>query len=303
MARIIKDFVRRTPRTVLVCWGLAPREVARYLNAQGIHVFQDPSLALRTLNKVMLAADVRRNSPAAGMTSRSGDWAALLPTVTAGMVVSEHECHRMLSALGLRMASGQLLTSEEQLGEIGHSVGYPVAMKGISPAVTHRAKAGLIALDVRNDGEAQAAWHKLMARARKSGVTLEGVYAQHMHAGRIELLVSAFRDPVFGVMVACGGGGNLTELIDDVVLARAPLSTQEAGALLQSVRTLKQSGMTASGVDAAPMVAFLKQFSEIAQAVPWKRFVLEINPVKWALDGDEKAEVVAVDGLLLIESS
>jgi hypothetical protein len=44
-----------------------------------------------------------------------------------------------------------------------------------------------------------------------------------MFAGERELLVTALTDAEFGVMVAVGMGGGMTEIIDDVVFARAPL--------------------------------------------------------------------------------
>ena len=45
-------------------------------------------------------------------------------------------------------------------------------------------------------------------------------YVQKMEPGGVELLISAFRDPSFGVIVSIGAGGVMTELIDDVTLAR-----------------------------------------------------------------------------------
>jgi hypothetical protein len=47
-----------------------------------------------------------------------------------------------------------------------------------------------------------------------------------------------------------------------------------------------------------PLVRFIVRFAAIAAAVPWQRFTLELNPVKW--EGDA---VIAVDGLLLIEQT
>jgi hypothetical protein len=44
------------------------------------------------------------------------------------------------------------------------------------------------------------------------------------------------------------------------------------------------------------LAAFIARLSQLAAGAPWRRFVLEINPVKWGDDG-----VVAVDGLLVID--
>ncbi|MGH6904961.1 MAG: acetate--CoA ligase family protein, partial [Geminicoccaceae bacterium] len=120
-----------------------------------------------------------------------------------------------------------------------------------------------------------------------------GVYLQAMARPGIDILVSAFRDPVFGVMVSCGAGGGLAELIDDVALARAPLAEVSARDLLERLRAVKVT----SGVDIGPLARFMADFSQIAAAAPWAGFTLEANPVRWHSDG-----VVAVDGLLVIEA-
>ena len=123
---------------------------------------------------------------------------------------------------------------------------------------------------------------------------LEGVYVQHMAGGGVELLVSAFRDPVFGVMVSCGAGGNLTELIDDVTLERAPVDEASALHMLERLRIVRRA--RTPDADPRPAAAFVARFSRLAVTAPWRRFVLEVNPIKVTLEG-----VAAVDGLLVVE--
>jgi hypothetical protein len=112
----------------------------------------------------------------------------------------------------------------------------------------------------------------------------------------LEVLISAFRDPLFGPIVSIGAGGNLTELIDDVVLARGPVD--EAGAL-DMVNRLRLTATTRKmkvPPDRALLARYIAQVSQAAAGAPWRQFVLEINPVKWTHE-----HVVAVDGLLIIE--
>lgn len=61
-----------------------------------------------------------------------------------------------------------------------------------------------------------------------------------MFNGRQELLVTAFRDSDFGVMVGIGMGGAMTEIIDDVVFARAPIDPEGALDLMGFLRTLRR---------------------------------------------------------------
>jgi len=116
-----------------------------------------------------------------------------------------------------------------------------------------------------------------------------------MAAGKLELLVSAFRDPAFGVIVACGAGGTLTEIIDDVVLKRAPFDDAQAEALLQRLRIVQRAGRIDPHAPIGLVARFVSRFSHLAASAPWRRFVLEVNPIKWSASG-----VTAVDGLVLI---
>jgi acetate---CoA ligase (ADP-forming) len=169
-------------------------------------------------------------------------------------------------------------------------------LKGISPAVTHRAAAGLVAVDLRSAGEVRETFRRLQARAGEIAVALDGVFVQRMHRGGVELLVSAFRDPLFGTMVSVGAGGGLTELIDDVATERAPVDRARAVAMLERLRIMRRAAYEHDPLALEAPAHFIARFSELAATAPWDRFVFETNPIKWTRDG-----VVAVDGLLILE--
>ena len=210
----------------------------------------------------------------------------------------EDRCHRILAAAGLPVAAGQLVRGRggRDRGRRA-SVGFPVVLKGISPSVTHRAAAGLLAVDLRSEAEVATAFRRLWARAREIAVELDGVYVQKMHRGGTELLLAAFRDPMFGVMVSCGSGGGLTELIDDVVTERAPVDARLAAHMLDRLRIRRYAVDPRGPLDVEIAAAFLARFSELAATAPWPRFVFEVNPIKWTREA-----AVAVDGLLIVDA-
>ena len=53
-------------------------------------------------------------------------------------------------------------------------------------------------------------------------------------AGGVEALIGMKRDATFGQMIAVGPGGTLVELLGDVQMAPAPLSEQQAEALIDN---------------------------------------------------------------------
>ena len=94
-----------------------------------------------------------------------------------------------------------------------------------------------------------------------------------------------------------GMGGGLTEIIDDVVFARAPLNADGAQDLIGRLRTTRRLPDFFSATQLALAADFIARFSALVASAPWARFTFEINPVKLAVDS-----LAAVDGLLLIES-
>jgi acetate---CoA ligase (ADP-forming) len=296
MAGIISEFRGRTDKTVCVAWPLISPAAAAELRGGNVYIFPEHSRPVRTIARLADYAEaVDRIKPTISAGSTPFEWTQFIRPAHAGMVISEHECHRILAAAGLPVAAGQMANDAEAAARAAMAVGFPVAMKGISPAVTHRAAAGLVALNIRSVQEVKETDKRLREQAARKGIILDGIYVQHMVSAGRELLVSAFRDETFGPMVSVGAGGTMTELIDDVVLASAPLDEQGAVEALTRLRLLRK--VTRDEVaGSAGLLRFVARFSQVAAAAPWRRFVLEVNPIKWSGD-----QVIAVDGLILIE--
>ena len=295
VAREAGAFRARAEKPVCFAWPLAPPGAIETLREGGVLVFTDYARSVTMLAR--LAAERGLAPTADAPPPLDFDWEAAVPSAVAGQVVSEHACHRILAAAGLPVAPGRLAEGAGEAMDAAREVGFPVALKGISAAVTHRAAAGLLALDLRSDTEVEDADNRLRRQAAMSGTPLDGLYVQRMVKGGLEILVSAFRDPLFGPMISVGAGGNLVESIDDVALARAPLDAAGAQVLLARLRTLQAARKLAPGAEPAELAEFVARFSRLAASMPWERFVFEVNPVKWSAAG-----VTAVDGLLIIEA-
>lgn len=257
-----------------------PAEAADVFRAAGIHVFGEQPAAITTLGR--LAAAVPRGTTDVPIGDvRVPD----LPDVTDGAVLGEDVVHALLAGAGLRTLRGALARTADEAASIAASIGGPVALKAVSEKITHRAKAGLLALDVTDPA---ATYDRLTARGAELDAELSGVYVEELVTGGAELLVSAFRDETFGPVVSCGAGGNATELIDDVTFAPAPLTAAGAQALLSRLRT--------GGFHSPAAIDFLVRFSRLVAGLPWGRYVLELNPVSVT-----ESDAVPLDGLLIVE--
>jgi acyl-CoA synthetase (NDP forming) len=296
---VISSLSQRSAKPVCVSWSSPPTGAIERLAAHGIHTFIEPDRGVRTLRRLTAhALAIRRPPRPATFELRTFDWSSLVPERTTPLVTPEHRCHEILKAAGLAVAAGTLVRDLADLPRALETIGPPVVMKGISGRVTHRAAAGLLMVDLRSEAEAQEAFRDLQARACEIPVELEGVYVQRMHRGGVELLVSAFRDPLFGTMVSCGSGGGLTELLDDVVTERAPVGSGLAADMLERLRIRSHARDGRGPLPSDDAAAFIARFSELAATAPWPRFTFEVNPIKWTREG-----VVAVDGLLIVEAA
>jgi acetate---CoA ligase (ADP-forming) len=297
IADVMHDIWQRSPKPVTICWPTPPKGIVQRLAERGVCTYLDPARAIRAMSRLaahsaVVARPVRRREPAL----TSFDWPAQAANAKAGDVISEHDAHRILRAAGLSVAAGELAKSAADAVRAATAIGLPVAMKGISPKVTHRAAAGLLAVDLRNVEDVRDAAAQLFARAGELGVALDGVYVQRMQPGGVELLVSAFRDPIFGPVVTCGTGGGMTELIGDIVAERAPVSADTAASMIGRLRIAALARDQDGRFPADAAADFIARLSRLAAAAPWSKFVIEVNPVKWSRSG-----AVAVDGLIIVE--
>ncbi len=107
-----------------------------------------------------------------------------------------------------------------------------LAMKILSPDLTHKSDAGGVRLGLRTPEEAGRVFDEMIGsvKARRPDVRIEGVILQPMieQSKAIELIVGLTDDPTFGPVILFGQGGVAVEAIDDHVLALPPLDLKLA---------------------------------------------------------------------------
>src|SRR5215470_12862275 len=296
LLQMFEDLRVNTEKPICISWLSPPEGITRDLARRGILVFDEHARAIRAMGHlVRYAADKRhriRHRPDAAMPLAWGD---VIDITTAGKVVSEDIATRILELGRLPVAHGRLAKTTEEAVRAADDAGYPVAIKAISAAITQRAAAGLVKLNVESADAVARVDRALRDRAAELGAALDGIWVQQMISDGLELLVTAFRDPQFGVMVGGGIGGGMTEMIDDIVFARAPIDADGAFDMLGRLRTIGRLPALLPDADRARAADFLARFSAIVATAPWDRFTFEINPVKLGTE-----EMAAVDALLVI---
>ena len=157
ISNVMLKFSESTTKPVIICWPSPPSGVLEHFASRDIFTFLEPERAVRVLSRLRSrTASLMRPPRPIESKIASFDWALFVRDEDSQSVVPEHLCHQILDAAGLPVAAGKLVNNDTEAIQAADSMGLPVALKGIHPKVTHRAKAGLVALDLQKAEDVMA---------------------------------------------------------------------------------------------------------------------------------------------------
>jgi acetyl coenzyme A synthetase (ADP forming)-like protein len=214
-------------------------------------------------------------------------------------ILTAPEAREVCEAYGLPVPKEGLATSVEEAVRIAREVGFPVALKIVSPEIVHKTEAGGVILDLGNTREVRQGYRTVTANAwnYRADAQVVGVQIQQMVAGGNEVIIGLIRDPAFGPVVMFGLGGVFVETMQDTTFRLAPTTQAEAlrmmneirgAAILRGVRGqpgINQDALAALIVNVSQLAA---DFSEITE--------IDLNPVMASAAG-----VIAVDARIVVD--
>jgi len=153
--------------------------------------------------------------------------------------LDEHQSKQLVAAYGLTVPIERMVSRVDEAIEAARDLGGPIALKVVSPDITHKTEAGVIRLSLSGESAIRTAWDEIMAAAHtyRPDARITGVIVQEMVTEGEELLLGVSRDPVFGAVITVGLGGIFVEVMRDVALALAPVSPSDAMRMLRSLRS------------------------------------------------------------------
>ena len=313
-ARAVAQSVRPgSPRTALTRWlgGDGAEPARRILREAGIATYETPEDAVRSFLHMV---SHRRNqqelietppSPPQGFAPRKDAARALIEQVSASgrQLLTEPESKALLSHYGIPVVETRIAADAEQAALLAGEIGFPVALKILSPQVTHKTDVGGVSLDLAAPDGVREAAHAMQRRLRESrpDATLDGFAVQPMarRPGAHELIVGAATDSVFGPVLLFGQGGTAVEVIADRAVSLPPLNPKLARELIARTRVsrLLEGHRGRPGADRDAICATLVALSQLVVDL---REVIEIdvNP----LLADERG-VLALDARVRIVPS
>jgi acetyltransferase len=175
-------------------------------------------------------------------------------------------------------------------------IGKPVALKVVSPEISHKSDVGGVMLNVNDFSQAEKAYEK-MNNVNQEKVA--GVLVQKMILDGKEVILGSKRDSSFGPILLFGLGGIYVEVLQETSLRIAPINRFEAEEMISELRTaaiLKGiRGEPPSDRDA--LIESLLRLSQLVIDFPEIEGI-DINPIKVLEKG-----AVAVDARILLKST
>jgi acyl-CoA synthetase (NDP forming) len=206
---------------------------------------------------------------------------------TASLVLNEVEAKALVAEAGLPVVPTHLARSAEEATALARQLGFPVAVKLMSPQMTHKSDVGGVRLNLATADAVTDAFGDFAALVSATpGAQFEGMSVQAMARPGLELVLGAHRDPQFGPVLMFGLGGVFVEIMHDTVLRVAPISRHDAEAMLAGIRaaTMLDGVRGRPGIDREAVTDALLKLSTLMLERPDIESI-DLNPIFAYPDG------------------
>ena len=188
----------------------------------------------------------------------------------------------LLTKNGLTLPRSALAGGSDEAADSAAAIGFPVAVKIVSPQASHKTEVGGVVLQLTDKAAVRAAVDSTAQRmaAHHPRAQIEGFLVQEMVEG-VEMILGIREDPQFGPFMLVGFGGVTAEVMRDVAIRLLPVDEDTARDMLRSLRGAALLGAFRgrSPRDTEAVVRAMTGLSQLfADHRPWLSD-LEINPL------------------------
>lgn len=216
-------------------------------------------------------------------------------------VIPEYRSKALLGPLGVAFPRGGFAASADAAVIAADGLGYPVAMKAQSAALSHKSDAGGVMLNLADGDAVRAAWGRMFASVAQydASIALDGVLVEAMGPRGVEMIVGGRNDPDWGAVVLAGFGGVTAEILADVRLFTPDMTEAEVVAELGKLKSaaLLAGWRGAPALDVAALAALIVKLARLLHNEP-RLVEFDLNPVILYPAGQG---VIALDALILAQ--
>ena len=205
----------------------------------------------------------------------------------------ENESKEILEGAGIATTGYLVARSEDEALALCEKIGFPVAMKIVSPDVVHKSDAGGVRLNLLSAEDVRKAYRSMVETFKYQHI--EGITIQRMAAPGIEAIIGVTRDPSFGPLIMFGLGGVFVEVLRDVSFRILPITEKDAAEMIEEIRgsdILK--GYRGRPVDLKSLQQLLLKISRLVDENP-EIHELDLNPLFLYSEG-----YIAVDARMFV---
>jgi acetyltransferase len=147
---------------------------------------------------------------------------------------------KLLGRKGVTLPKSALVKTGKEAAKAAAKIGFPVVMKIVAPAFSHKTEVGGVLLGLKSAAAVEEGAKTLEGRIRavdkKAKIT--GYLVQEMVSG-VEMIVGCRQDPIYGPILILGAGGIMVELLKDVAMRLLPVTAADVRAMLTEFKSAK----------------------------------------------------------------
>ncbi|NNG03441.1 MAG: GNAT family N-acetyltransferase, partial [Inquilinus sp.] len=198
--------------------------------------------------------------------------------------LTEAEAKEVLTAYDIPVVETRRAGDPEEAAAAAAAIGGPVALKILSPDITHKTDIGGVRLDLKSPDAVRRAAGEMLETVRhlRPDAAIEGFTVQQMAETdkAHELIAGIADDPVFGPVLLIGAGGTAVEVLQDkaiglpplnMVLAREMIGRTRISRLLRGYRAQPAADIDAIALTLIKLSKLVVQCRDLVE--------LDINPL------------------------
>ena len=286
LVALVKE--KKKPVFVHTSFGAEPIKALDILKAGNVPVFESSERTARCLSALMKFGSNREKF---GTMRRLETAPKVRPEVKSVFqrarnekrnTLLETESRELLRAYGVSLPPAEFVRSPAEAAAASIGLGFPLAMKVVSPDIVHKSDAGGVKLNLKDEEAVVRAFGEIVERA--SSVTTQarvlGSMLSPMAPGGQECILGMIRDNQFGPVIMFGLGGIFVEVLKDVSFRVAPMTEQDLDDMIQEIKGYRLlTGIRGEkSKDIGAIKEILAKLNEIAVDNPEIREI-DLNPV------------------------
>lgn len=305
-AEVVGQTAKRTGKPFFTAFmGEASLEKARVvLRNYGIPQYPYPEPAVKTFEAMFRYRQWQEVTPAPPREYSVDKGRVALMILEARRVgreqLGEREAREVIAAYGLRLPQNVLARTVDEAAAAATSMGFPVALKIVSPDILHKTDVGGVRLNLKDADAVVRGFQAIDASVRRffPNAAIQGIAVQEMVVGGKEVILGMTRDPQFGPLLMFGLGGIYVEVLKDVAFRVAPIGPDEAEGMIREIRSfpLLRGVRGEKASDLAAIVDALCRLSQLCVDFP-EILELDVNPLLVKPEGEG---AVAIDARLAL---